>query len=55
MPTLFRFLLWCAITAGTIYAVLYVLANGVEPTKREAFVKIPSERVNPPQTSTIGQ
>ena len=36
MPTLFRFLLWCAMIAGTVYAILLALAYGVEPTKREA-------------------
>lgn len=46
MPTLFRLMLWCAMIAGTGYAILYVLAYGVEPTPREAYVKIPSERVN---------
>lgn len=48
MPTLFRFLLWCAIIAGTIYMILLALAYGVEPTRREAVVKLPSERVNAP-------
>jgi hypothetical protein len=46
MPTLFRLMLWCAMIAGTGYAILYVLAYGVHPTPREAYVKIPAERVN---------
>jgi predicted secreted protein len=54
MPTLFRFLIWCAIIAGTIYTIMWALAYGVDPIPREAYVKIPSERVNPPQPD-IGQ
>lgn len=49
MPTLFRFLIWCAMIAGVVYVILWALAYGVEPTPREAVVKIPSERLNPPQ------
>ena len=46
MPTLFRFLFWCAVIAGTIYAIMLALVYGVEPTKREKTIRIPSERVN---------
>ena len=48
MPTLFRFLYWCALIAGVIYAILFSLAHLVEPTPREATIEIPSERTNPP-------
>jgi hypothetical protein len=48
MPTLFRFLYWCALIAGIIYAILFSLANLVEPTPRDATIEIPSERTNPP-------
>jgi hypothetical protein len=47
MPTLFRFLFWCAVVAGTIYAIMLALVYGVEPVKRESVIRIPSERVNP--------
>lgn len=50
MPTLFRLIIWCALIAGTAYGILYLLAYGVQPTPREAYVKIPSERVNVQQT-----
>ena len=50
MPTLFRLAMWCAMIVGIVYAVLYVLAYGVRPSPREAYVKIPSERVNAPET-----
>ena len=48
MPTLFRFLYWCALIAGVIYAILFALAHLVEPTPRDATIEIPSERTNPP-------
>lgn len=47
MPTLFRFLVILAIIAGTIYAIMYSLANFVEPSPREVLVRIPSENLNP--------
>jgi hypothetical protein len=48
MPTLFRFLYWCALIAGIIYAILFSLAHLVEPRPRDATIEIPSERTNPP-------
>ena len=48
MPTLFRFLYWCALIAGIIYAILFSLAYLVEPRPRDATIEIPSERTNPP-------
>jgi hypothetical protein len=48
MPTLFRFLYWCALIAGVIYAILFALAYLVEPTPRDATIEILSERTNPP-------
>lgn len=53
MPTLFRFLYWCALISGVIYAILFSLAYLVEPRPRDATIEIPSERTNPPaQQST---
>jgi hypothetical protein len=48
MPTLFRFLYWCALLVGVVYAILFALAYLVEPRQREATIEIPSERTNPP-------
>jgi hypothetical protein len=48
MPTLFRFLYWCGLLAGVVYAVLFCLAYLVEPRERPATIEIPSERTNPP-------
>lgn len=47
MPTLFRFLFFCAVVAATIYAVMVALVTFVEPREREVTIRIPSERVNP--------
>lgn len=48
MPTLFRFLFICATIVGIIYAAMWSLVTFVEPREREATIRIPSERVNPP-------
>ena len=49
MPTLFRFLFFCAVIAGSIYGTMVALVTFVEPTEREVTIRIPSERVNPQQ------
>ncbi|MCP8897334.1 hypothetical protein KYK29_20600 [Shinella daejeonensis] len=49
MPTLLRFLFLCAVIAGSIYGAMVVLVTFVEPREREVTIRIPSERVNPPQ------
>ncbi|MBX4938532.1 hypothetical protein [Rhizobium binae] len=53
MPTLFRFLFFCAILAGTVYGAMWALVTFVEPEPRDVTIRIPSERVNPPATGTI--
>ena len=47
MPTLFRFLFFCAVIAGSIYGTMVALVTFVEPTTREVTIRLPSERVNP--------
>lgn len=49
MPTLFRFLFFCAVIAGSIYGSMVALVTFVEPTEREVTIRIPSERVNSQQ------
>jgi hypothetical protein len=49
MPTLFRFLFFCAVVAGMVYATMVALVTFVEPVERDVTVRIPSERVNKPQ------
>ncbi|ARM90240.1 hypothetical protein RHEC894_CH03999 [Rhizobium sp. CIAT894] len=53
MPTLFRFLFFCAILAGTVYGAMWALVTFVEPEPRDVTIRIPSERVNPPATGAI--
>lgn len=45
MPSLMRFLFVVGLVGGTIYGVLYYLANHVEPTPRELTVTVPSDRL----------
>ena len=47
MPTLFRFLFFCAVIVGSVYGVMVALVTFVEPTEREVTIRIPTERVNP--------
>ncbi|OHV75337.1 hypothetical protein [Ensifer sp. LCM 4579] len=49
MPTLFRFLFFCAVVAGMVYATMLALVTFVEPVERDVTVRIPSERINEPQ------
>lgn len=51
MPTLFRFLFIVAIIIGLIYGSLSALVFFVNPKERDVTVRIPSERLNPPQPS----
>lgn len=46
LPSLFRFLAFCAILAGLAYGGMFALATLVEPQEREMRVKIPSDRLN---------
>ncbi len=47
MPSLIRFVVFCAVIVGLVYGAMYALATYVEPTPREVTVKIPTEKVNP--------
>jgi hypothetical protein len=49
MPTLFRFLLILGILGGVVYGSMVALVFLVEPSEREITVRVPSERLNPPQ------
>ncbi|MBK5566686.1 hypothetical protein AB4Z34_08060 [Ensifer sp. 2YAB10] len=49
MPTLFRFLFFCAVIAGIVYGTMVSLVTFVDPVERDVTVKIPSERVNKTQ------
>lgn len=47
MPTLFRFLFFCATIVAFFYGAMFALVTFVEPREREVVVRIPSERINP--------
>jgi uncharacterized membrane protein YdfJ with MMPL/SSD domain len=49
MPTLFRFLVFCAVIVGLVYGAMFALVLTVKPTEREVTIRIPADRVN--QTS----
>lgn len=47
MPSLFRFLVLCAVLVGIVYGAMLALVLYVEPTQREVTVRVPTQRVNP--------
>jgi hypothetical protein len=44
MPSLLRFLTVIAVIGGTVYGVIFALANFVNPKPREMSVTIPADR-----------
>lgn len=53
MPTLFRFIVVCAVLAGVVYGAMWALAIFVEPKERDITIRIPPERLNPPATGNV--
>jgi len=53
MPTLFRFLVICAVIGGSIYGAMWALVLFVDPQPREVTIRIPPERINPPVTGSL--
>ena len=49
MPTLFRFLLSIAILSGVVMGSMYSLATFVQPKSREITIRVPQDRLLPPQ------
>lgn len=47
MPSLFRFLVLCAILAGIVYGAMFALVLYVQPTEREVTIRIPTQKLNP--------
>lgn len=47
MPSLFRFLMLCAVLAGIAYGAMFALVIYVEPKEREISVRIPAQKLNP--------
>ncbi len=46
LPSLIKFLVFCAVLAGLAYAGMFALATMVEPDTREMRVTIPSNVIN---------
>ena len=47
MPTLFRFLVFCAVIVGLVYGAMFALIMPVKPVEREVTIRIPANRINP--------
>ncbi|MDP3526613.1 MAG: histidine kinase [Hoeflea sp.] len=46
MPSLFRFLVLCAVLVGIAYGAMFGLVMYVEPVDRELTVRVPTEKLN---------
>lgn len=47
MPSLFRFLVLCAVLVGIAYGAMFALVVYVEPKEREVTIRVPTQKVNP--------
>ncbi len=47
MPSLFRFLMLCAVLAGIVYGVMFALVIYVKPIERDVTIRVPTEKLNP--------
>lgn len=48
MPTLFRFLTVIAILVALAYGAMFALATFVQPRTGEISVRVPAQKLNPP-------
>ena len=48
MPSLIRFLVFCAILAGLAYGAMFALIYYVEPKPKEVQVRIPANKLDLP-------
>lgn len=46
MPSLIRFIVFCAILAGIGYGAMFGLVSYVEPKPKEVLIKVPSNKLN---------
>lgn len=49
MPTLFRLIVIIAVLAGLVYGSMLALVAFVEPQTAEISVRVPADKLNPPQ------
>ncbi len=46
MPSLIRFVVFCAILAGLAYGAMFALVAYVEPTPKEIQIRVPSNKLD---------
>ncbi len=46
MPSLIRFVVFCAIVAAIGYGAMFALVSYVEPQPKEVLIKIPADKLN---------
>jgi len=46
MPSLIRFIVFCAVIAGIGYGAMYALTIYVEPTPKEVQIRVPANKLN---------
>jgi hypothetical protein len=46
MPSLIRFIVFCAILAGIGYGAMFALVTYVEPKPKEVQIRIPANKLN---------
>ena len=46
MPSLIRFLVFCAVLAGIAYGAAFALVQYVDPQPREVLIRVPANKLN---------
>ena len=46
MPSLIRFVVFCAILAAIGYGAMFALVTYVEPQPKEVLIKVPANKLN---------
>ena len=49
MPSLIRFLVFCAVVAGLVYGGMFALTLYVKPKPREITVRVPTDKIGTEQ------
>lgn len=54
MPSLIRFVVFCAVVAGLVYGGMFALVYYVKPTEREVTVRVPTDKLTAPAPRDAG-
>jgi hypothetical protein len=46
MPSLIRFIVFCAVIAGLVYGSMFALVMYVKPKDREITVRVPTDKLD---------